>query len=123
MKSIETHLIDDFSRRFTGNGICFTAIDHTFTHEGGELYKLNLYDYSNEDIFQFIKETGQIRITTNYPTQEKTRQKQQKKKQMKEIRQPQQNERKIEKKEISNNFTIYFCKKSANIMNYFVDSI
>ena len=96
MKSIETHLIDDFSRRFTGNGICFTAIDHTFTHEGGELYKLNLYDYSNEDIFQFIKETGQIRISPYYPTQEISRQQQQYDKQLEEIRQQHESDRRID---------------------------
>ncbi|RHC79267.1 hypothetical protein [Parabacteroides merdae] len=96
LKSIETQLIDDFSRRFTGNGICFTAIDHTFTHEGGELYKLNLYDYSNEDIFQFIKETGQIRISPYYPTQEISRRQQQYDKQLEEIRQQHESDRRID---------------------------
>ena len=100
LKFIEKFLIDLFSQTFNGKGgICFTTIDYTFTHEGSKLYTLNLYDYSNESIFQFIKETGQIRISPYYPTQEISRRQQQYDRQLEEIRQQYESERRTDLEE------------------------
>lgn len=100
LKFIEKSLIDLFSQTFNGKGdICFTTIDNTFTLEGGKLYTLNLYDYSNENIFQFIKETGQIRISPYYPTIEISRWQQQHNKQLEEIRQQHESDRRTDLEE------------------------
>ncbi|WP_455642682.1 hypothetical protein [Parabacteroides sp.] len=100
LKFIEDSLISLFSQTFNGkSGICFTTIDNTFTFEGGKLYTLNLYDYSDENIFQFIKETGQIRISPYYPTIEIGRRQQQHNKHLEEIRQQHESDRRTDLEE------------------------
>lgn len=116
LKFIEDSLISLFSQTFNGkSGICFTTIDNTFTFEGGKLYTLNLYDYSDENIFQFIKETGQIRISPYYPTIEIGRRQQQHNKHLEEIRQQHESDRRTDLEE-KTNFIILYLKKETRIV-------
>lgn len=116
LKFIEKYLIDDFSRRFNGS-ICFTTIDNTFTHEGGKFYTFNLYDYSDENIFQFIKETGQIRISPYYLTLNISKLQQQYNKQLEEIRQQHESDRRtdLEEKSKLHNFLSEERNKNSNL--------
>lgn len=88
LDSIKDSLIELFSKTFKGmEKVCFAAIDQSFMFGGGQLYTINQYDYSDEDVYRFVKETGHIRISPYYPTREISRRQQQYEKQMEEIRQ------------------------------------
>lgn len=100
LESIKDLIIRLFSWTFKGKeNVCFAPIDRTFMLEGGKLYAINLYDYSDEDVFRFVKETGQIRISPYYLTQEIGRQKQQHDKHLEEIRQQHEFDRKTDLEE------------------------
>lgn len=116
MESIKNSVIDLFLRTFKGKeNISFYNIDNTFTLGGNKIYTINLYDYPDESILRFIKETGQFRISPYFPTQEINNVKQQNDKFLEEIRQQHESERKadLEEKSQLNNFLSEFKRKEV----------
>lgn len=100
LELIKNFIIDLFLRTFKDKAnTCFAQINHTFVVDGGKLYAINLYDYSDENIFRLMKETGQIRISPYYPTQEISRQQQQYDKRLEEIYQQHESDKKIDSEE------------------------
>lgn len=100
LDSIKDSLIELFSKTFKGQvNVSFAPVDHTFTLGGDKFYEINLYDYSDEDIYRFIRENGYIRISPYYPTQEINRQKQRYETRLEEINQQHESERKTDLEE------------------------
>lgn len=96
MEIIKKTVEDLFSKTFKGKvNTCFTNIDNTFALRGDNTYKINLYDFPDDSILQFIKETGKYYISPYYPTQEISKVKQQYDKQLKVIQQQHESEKKV----------------------------
>lgn len=119
LEPIKKSVIDLFLQTFKGKeSTSFTPIDYTFTLTGNGMYTINLYDYPDENIFRFIKETGQIRISPYFPTQETNRIKQQYDKHLEEIRQQHESERKsdLEEKGKLNSFLSESKNKEKSLL-------